>query len=456
MTTGRQLVLDAIARRPVQRTPWVPFVGVHGGRILGMTATDYLKSPAKVVEALVTAQRLYKADGLPVVFDLQIEAEILGCALHWADEVPPSVVSHPLTAGEPSSLPAFGLDKGRMPQALEATRQVRAALPDTAIYGLICGPFTLASHLVGSEIFVQMFDDPDRIGRILDHCAEVCITAAKGYLAAGADIVAVVDPMTSQVSPKHFTRFVTPYVNRVFDAVRAAGGKSSLFVCGDATRNLANMCATTCDNISIDENIALPKLRDLAVATGKSFGGNLKLTVVLLLGKPGDARLDTLRCLDEAGDAPGFVLAPGCDLPFATPEANLQAVAELVHDPYQREVARTTAKGTLEVRIPVLPDYAADRRQVVVDVITLDSAACAPCQYMMNAVNAAVQQFGGRVQVREHKVKTHAGIGMMCALQVANIPTICIDGQSRFVSIIPDGPTLATAVRDALIAKGLG
>lgn len=456
MTTGRQLVLDAIARRPVERTPWVPFVGVHGGRMLGMPATAYLKSPAKVVEALVTAQRLYRADGLPVVFDLQIEAEILGCALHWADEVPPSVVSHPLTAGEPPSLPAFGLDKGRMPQALEATRLVRAALPDTAIYGLICGPFTLASHLVGSEIFVQMFDDPDRIGRILDHCAEVCIAAAKGYLAAGADIVAVVDPMTSQVSPKHFTRFVTPYVNRVFDAVRAAGGKSSLFVCGDATRNLANMCATTCDNISIDENIALPKLRDLAVAAGKSFGGNLKLTVVLLLGKPGDARLDTLRCLDEAGDAPGFILAPGCDLPFATPEANLQAVAELVHDPYQREVARTTAEGTLEVQIPVLPDYAADKNQVVVDVITLDSSACAPCQYMMNAVHAAVQQFGGRVQVREHKVKTHAGIGMMCALQVANIPTICIDGQSRFVSIIPDGPTLATAVRDALIAKGLG
>lgn len=456
MTTGRQLVLDALACKPVARTPWVPFVGVHGAKMLGMTATDYLRSPAKVVEALVAAQRLYRADGLPIVFDLQIEAEILGCRLHWDKDVPPSVVSHPLTTGEPASLPAFGLDKGRMPEALEATRLARQALPDTALYGLVCGPFTLASHLVGSEIFVQMFDDPERIERVLEHCTAVAITAARGYLAAGADIVAVVDPMTSQVSPKHFKHFVTPYVDKVFDAIRAAGGRSSLFVCGDATRNIANMCATTCDNISIDENIALPRLRDAAVAAGKSFGGNLKLTVVLLLGKPGDARLDTLRCLDEAGDAPGFVLAPGCDLPFATPEENLQAVAELVHDPYQREVARTTATGTLDVQIPPLPDYAGNRAEVVVDVITLDSAACAPCQYMMNAVHAAVRQFGGRVRVNEHKVKTHAGIGMMCALKVANIPTICIDGQTRFVSIIPDGPTLATAVRAALVAKDLG
>lgn len=454
MPTGRQLVLDALACKPVPRTPWVPFVGVHGGKMLGLAADAYLKNPAKVVEALVLAQKKYQADGLPIVFDLQIEAEILGCQLHWAKDVPPSVVSHPLTTAGLDSLPAFGIDKGRMPQALEATRQARKALPDTALYGLICGPFTLASHLIGSEIFVQMFDDPERVEGILDRCTTIAITCAEAYLKAGADIIAVVDPMTSQVSPKHFKAFITPYLNRLFDAIRAKGGKSSLFVCGDATRNLGNMIETSCDNVSIDENIALPKLRDLAVAKGKSFGGNMKLTVVFLLGKPGDVKLDAIRCLDEAGNAPGFILAPGCDLPYDTPVANLEAVAPML-DPYQRDVARTTAKGTLEVKIPVLPDYAKQKDVVTVDVVTLDSAGCAPCQYMMNAAHAATAQFGTKVRVIEHKVKNHEGIGMMCALKVANIPTICIDGEIRFVSIIPDGPTITAAVKDALVKKGL-
>jgi len=454
MPTGRQLVLDAMSCKPVSRTPWVPFVGCHGGKMLGLSAEEYLKSPAKVVEALVMAQQKYQADGLPVIFDLQIEAEILGCKLHWAKDVPPSVVSHPLTSAGLETLPAFGVDKGRMPQALQATAAVRKALPDTAIYGLICGPFTLASHLIGSEIFVQMFDDPERVGGILDHCTKIAIQVSEAYLAAGADVVAVVDPMTSQVSPKHFKAFVTPYLDRVFNAIRAKGGKSSLFVCGDATRNLPNMCDTTCDNLSIDENIALPKLRDLAVAKGKSFGGNMKLTVVFLLGKPGDVKLDAIRCLDEAAGAPGFILAPGCDLPYDTPVSNLEAVAPML-DPYQRDVARTTAKGTLEVKIPQLPDYATQKDVVTVDVVTLDSAGCAPCQYMMNAANAAVAQFGAKVKVIEHKVKNHEGIGMMCALKVANIPTICIDGQIRFVSIIPDGPTISAAVKDALLAKKL-
>lgn len=456
MPTGRQLVLDALACREVPRIPWVPFVGVHGGRMLGIPADAYLKSPQRVVEALVAAQRRYAADGLPVMFDLQIEAEILGCQLHWAKDVPPSVTSHPLA--DPTvpldRLPAFGLDKGRMPQALEATRLVRAALPDTALYGLICGPFTLASHLVGSEIFVQMFDVPERVEAILDLCTAICEQTGAAYLAAGADVIAVVDPMTSQVSPKHFKAFVTPYVNRVFDGIRAKGGRSSMFVCGDATRNLANMIDTTCDNVSIDENIALPKLRDLAVAKGKSFGGNMKLTVVFLLGKPGDVRLDAIRSIDEAAGARGFILAPGCDLPYDTPPENLEAVAPML-EPYQREVARTTATGSLHIDIPALPDYAGQRDVVTVDVVTLDSAGCAPCQYMMNAAHAATAQFGAKVRVIEHKVKNHAGIGMMCALKVANIPTICIDGQIRFVSIIPDGPTLSAAVQDALLRKGL-
>ena len=454
MPTGRQLVLDALSCKPVPRTPWLPFVGCHGGKMLGLTAEEYLKSPAKVVEALVMAQQKYQADGLPVVFDLQIEAEILGCKLHWAKDVPPSVVSHPLTSAGLETLPAFGIDKGRMPQALEATAAVRKALPDTAIYGLICGPFTLASHLIGSEIFVQMFDDAERVEGILDFCTTVAITCAEAYLTAGADIVAVVDPMTSQVSPKHFKAFITPYLNRLFDAIRAKGGKSSLFVCGDATRNLPNMCDTSCDNLSIDENIALPKLRDLAVAKGKSFGGNMKLTVVMLLGKPGDVKLDAIRCLDEAGDAKGFILAPGCDLPYDTPVANLEAVAPML-DPYQRDIARTTAKGTLEVTIPTLPDYSAQKDVVTVDVVTLDSAGCAPCQYMVSAANAAVAQFGSKVRVIEHKIKTHDGVGMMCALKVENIPTICIDGQVRFASIIPDGATISAAVKEAMVKKGL-
>jgi len=319
---------------------------------------------------------------------------------------------------------------------------------DVAFYGLITGPFTLASHLRGSELFLDMMTSSDEVHRLLDYCANVGCKAADFYLEHGADVIAVVDPMTSQISQQHFEHFIAQPLNKVFAHIAAKNGMSSLFVCGDATRNLELMCRTKCDNVQVDENIPLDLLKNLAHKYGKSFGGNLKLTVVLLLGSEADCMLDAIRCIDLAG-LQGFILAPGCDLPYATPERNLIAVAQMVHDDYQRQVSRTSLKATrMESFDDIqLPDYG-NKDVVFVDVITLDSSACAPCLYMIDAARNAAEHANCYVTVREHKVKTRDGIGYMCRLHVENIPSICIDGKLRFSSQIPDRHTLIAAIEE--------
>jgi hypothetical protein len=212
------------------------------------------------------------------------------------------------------------------------------------------------------------------------------------------------------------------------------------------------MCRTRADNLSVDENIDLTRLRDLARTHLKSFGGNLKLTTVLLLGSEDAAKLDAIRCIDIGGTS-GFILAPGCDLPYATPERNIEVVAAMVHDAYQRQVARATAHVDPTAFDDVeLPDYDNEPR-VIVDVVTLDSASCAPCQYMVGAVRDAAREIGDRVVIREHKITTKNGLGHMAKLGVGQIPTICIDGEVTFPSIIPDVKTLADAIRERLDHK---
>jgi len=460
--TGRNLILSALKGEPTERVPWLPFVGCHGGKLIGKTASEYLQSSELIVEGLLKAKDMYQADALPVVFDLQVEAEVLGCALEWADDAPPSVTSHPMSLMEGEGkaledLPEFSLEAGRIPMVLEATSKMHEAVgDDIALYGLITGPFTLTMHLLGNDLFMAMYDEPEKVQAVAKLAAEIGGKMAKAYIDAGADVVAVVDPMVSQISPEHFEEFVTPHVNAVFDAIHEAGGLGSMFVCGDATRNLEVMAATNCDNVSIDEQIPLDKIREVTAAQGKSFGGNMKLTVVLLLGNEIDAKIETLACLDTAGDK-GFILSPGCDLPYDVPSANLQAVAELVHDPYQRDVARSLEK-TSEMNFDdvVVPDYASEE-SVIVDVITLNSESCAPCQYMfaaaLKARDAAPTDF--KVEVREHKIINTQGIGMMVKLGVSNLPTICIDGEAKFVSLTPDTQSLADAIVDKAKTKGL-
>jgi len=453
--TGKELILKALRNEQTTRPAWLPFVGCHGGKLIGKTASEYLQNADLLVQGLEEAIKRYRPDGLPVMFDLQVEAEILGCDLHWADEVPPAVVSHPLTSRAIEDLPKFDVSKGRFPVVLKALDRMTAAHDDVAFYGLICGPFTLALHLLGNDIFLKMYDDPDGVKRVLDYAAEVGIKSAAAYLKHGASAIGVVDPMTSQISAEHFAEFVTPAVNKVFDSVRAAGGLSSMFVCGDATRNLLEMCLTTADNISVDEQISMKDLRALCEQHNKSFGGNIKLSAVLLLGSAVESAAEAADIIKVSGTN-GFVLAPGCDLPFNTPPENLEAVADVVHDAYKGDVARAAVAGSKQDKYEdiSLPDYR-KYKEVIIDVITLDSTSCAPCQYMMEAVVKAAEKAFVKVFINEHKIKVRHGLGMMAKLGVKNLPTICIDGEIAFSSIIPDSKTLLRAIESHAVKKNI-
>lgn len=447
----KQLLLNAIKNKETQRTPWVPFVGCHAAGLIGVDAEAYFKSADNIYNGISKAIELYRPDGIPALFDLQLEAEVLGCELKWAKENPPSVASHPLENGVKLEDLKVPTEKdGRFPIVLDATRRLCKEYGDkVAIYGLITGPFTLALHLMGTDIFFEMLDNPDNMKKLMSFCEDVCNATAKMYIDAGVDIIAVVDPMTSQISPENFAEFVSPYCVNIFKKIKEQGKLSSFFVCGNAKRNVEEMCKTAPDNISIDENIPLEYVKEIAQKYGVSFGGNIKLTLTMLFGTPADNINDAQNCVSIGGNK-GFILSPGCDMPFATPVENCKAVASFVYG----EVAEfLESTNVLDDIVYNLPDYSKEEK-VIIDVITLDSASCAPCQYMMNAVIAACDGLD-KVQIIEHKVKDKESVVCMIKLGVSNIPTICIDGEIKFVSIIPDVPSLRKEIVDTITKKGI-
>lgn len=110
--------------------PWVPFVGCHGGALIGVTATEYLQSTELLVRGVQAAVDRYRPDGIPVAFDLQIEAESLGCELAWGDSTPPAVRTHPLTNGcKLENLRVPGPEDGRIKTVLEAPGSCTRCIP---------------------------------------------------------------------------------------------------------------------------------------------------------------------------------------------------------------------------------------------------------------------------------------------------------------------------------------
>jgi MtaA/CmuA family methyltransferase len=450
--TGKERVISAIKLQKTDRTPWVPFVGVHGARLIDVSATEYLISETHIFNGVDTAIKTYQPDGIPVVFDLQIEAELLGCELAWAEHNPPAVVSHPLLEGitlDDLQLPS--MSEGRIPVIMNATKRLRSQHPNVALYGLITGPFTLALHLLGTDIFMKMLEEPDYMHRLLSFTSVIGKKMAKAFIEAGCDVIAVVDPMTSQIDGQSFETFVTPHASDIFRLIGSEGALSSFFVCGHAQQNIEAMCLCKPDNISIDENIPLDYVKEVALRHKISFGGNMKLTVVMLMGDKNDVQTNALECMDQGGDL-GFLLAPGCDLPMDTPLENVLAVTELVQNTYQQDVIRTLEKQENSPSLLNMKDYGqADK--VIVDVITLDSESCAPCQYMVEAVKKITPHFEGIVEWREHAIKKLEAVTFMSSLMVKNIPTICIDGKIAFVSQIPPKQILIAAIQKRINEK---
>ena len=77
----------------------------------------------------------------------------------------------------------------------------------------------------------------------------------------------------------------------------------------------------------------------------------------------------------------------------------------------------------------------ADR--LVIDVVTLDSVQCAACGYMMESIAALPKDIQEMIEYKEWSIKNKSGIGKFLELQVKVLPTICIERDCVFESIIP-------------------
>ena len=453
----KELLFRTLRHEETERTPWVPFAGVHAGKLKGYDATEMLTDADKAFESLMEVNRLYKQDGQPVIFDLQIEAECLGCGLTWAKDCPPSVSSHPLD-GSDEEAPVTPCDctiptkeSGRIPYVLDVMKRMKDAVGDTtALYGLICGPFTLASHLRGNNLFTDMYDFEDEAASLFGFCKRVCMKMADYYIEAGMDVIAMVDPLISQISTDHFEQFMSEPYTEIFQHIRDKGAFSSFFVCGDATRNIEVMCKTKPDSISVDENVNLLAAKEITDRYNVIIGGNIPLTSIMLLGNQQDNMKFAVDLLDSVKIKKNFILAPGCDMPYDVPVENGIGVAQAaLETDAVREMVKNYQSAEVDTSNVILPDYA-HLKKPLVEVFTLDSAQCAACGYMMNAANQAVETFGDAIDMVEYKFIYKENIARCVKMGVPNLPSMYINGKLTYRSIIPTKEALEDAIKEAI------
>ncbi|MCQ4863576.1 uroporphyrinogen decarboxylase family protein [Pseudoflavonifractor phocaeensis] len=340
--TPKEILFSTLRRESPERTPWVPLAGVHAGALTRCPADELLTDGGRLLNALLAVNRLYRPDGQAVTYDLSLEAECLGCDLRWHPSRPPSVFSHPLADNMivPCECTLPRPEDGRLPLVLDVTARLKAAVGGfTALIGVVCGPFTLASHLRGGALFSDLYDDPRYVRDLLDYCAKSALRLGGLLGGAGADVILAADPLAVQLSPDCFSAFLTPPLRMVFDGFRAAGLFSALSVCGDAAGLLPAMCRTGPDAVFVGEDVDLPLAKSVADRYNVCIGGNLPLNSLLLRGTPQAVLDHTAALLDAVPDRTGLILATGCDIPYGVPPENGAALARAVRVGSRRQPA---------------------------------------------------------------------------------------------------------------------
>ena len=335
---GRERVLSAIEFRPVDQVAAIPLVMRFASAQVGLPYSAYLQDARLLAEAQLASQAAFGYDYVTVCSDGYREAEACGAELSFPHDSTPKVERPTLERLEDvGGLDLPDLDKpGRLKDRLDSIRMMRQAVGDRLlVLGWIEGPFASAAAMLGVEpLLVGLYTEPDAVKRLLEFCLSVEIEYGQAQVAAGADLIGVGDAAASLISAHHYADLVLPYEVRLFDALRQAGVKAKLHICGNTSHLLDLMPRSGADVVNVDWMVDLAAAHGRPSGTAMCLKGNCDPVAVLLQGTP-ESVLERARQDISIGGRTGYILGAGCEVAPETPVANLHAYVEAARETRQ-------------------------------------------------------------------------------------------------------------------------
>lgn len=341
--TSQERIGRAARRQPVDRVPVAPYMGNHGARIAGVPIGRYCRSGRLMAEAQFKAWEIYGQDAVVAQSDNYYIAEGFGVEVEHHEDSTPTLrtpVAHELEDIDRLRVPDPRRD-GRMPVYLEAiSRLAEKTRGAVAVRAPGTGPFSLASHLMGTEQFLLELaladQEPDGPGaralqRLMGLTTDALIAFATACLDAGAQIVQAGDSLASLdvISPATYARWAWPAERRFFATINPraerVGAASLLHICGNTTGGLDAMADTGAHILELDYKVSLQTARE-RVGHRVCLMGNLDPVEVLWRGTPEVVARAARQAINDGGGSVGFILGSGCEVAVATPPENLKAM----------------------------------------------------------------------------------------------------------------------------------
>ncbi len=198
------------------------------------------------------------------------------------------------------------------------------------ILGWVEGAFASASNLRGvNNLMLDLIEKPAEVHNLLEICTEQAIIFAEEQVKAGANFIGIGDATASLIGPTHYKEFVLPYEKKISQAIKKAGAKTKLHICGDITPLLAEIAELEADIVDIDWMVDFAEAAKV-LAEKSAVCGNFDPVDILLQGSEQKVKKAVIDCIQKGNET--SLIAPGCEVPLQTPWENMYAITEAIND----------------------------------------------------------------------------------------------------------------------------
>ena len=325
--------LDDYLKNPAKKP--LPIMSFPGFQLIGHSVEELVRSgdlQAKCMKAV--ADRFDTAVSFSLM-DLSVEAEAFGSKIrYFEDEVPTVVEALVCTEEDADNLQVPEVGAARTGECVKGIKLASEMITDRPVIAGMIGPYSLAGRLLDiNEVMILCYEEPEMVETVLDKVTEFLINYAKAFKEAGANGVAMAEPVAGLLSPNLIAEFSNPYVKKIRDAVEDENFVVIYHNCGNIVpllpqvKDLGAKVYSVGNAIDIEDSLKVLQEDSIVM-------GNIDPAGTLRNGTPEQIRKETLELMERCSKYPNFAIASGCDMPPLTPMENIEAFFTAVNDFY--------------------------------------------------------------------------------------------------------------------------
>jgi uroporphyrinogen decarboxylase len=315
-----------------------PILSFPVAQLMGINVRELISDSEKQAQGMKIIADRNAAYGSNSLMDLSVEAECFGAEIAYSDNEIPTVkgrLINNLQDAQALKVPEFG--SGRTGIYVNAVKKAVATITDRPVFGCVIGPFSLSGRLLSvTEALVMCYEEPETVHMLLEKATEFIIKYCLAYKEAGANGVALAEPLAGMMSPGLSKEFSCTYVKRIIDAVQDENFIVIYHNCGNSTIYMIDAILEVGASAyhfgnAINMSEMLPHIPPDTIVMG-----NLDPAGQLRDGTVESVRTATFDLLNACGLNSNYVISSGCDIPPGAKWENIDAFFTAVSEYYSK------------------------------------------------------------------------------------------------------------------------